>query len=189
MANHLPPVVPPRPFSPLAGFLSYLVPGLGTRVVADLDALVGSAWAIYSTARRLSSGARGGVAVVAWLDYPAPGLAQVPFDADAAVGGRRLASEVEGLRVSRGAEQPHVTVVGHSYGSLVAARAAGVQPGAVDELVVLGSPGVGADRAADVPVPDGHLWVGAASRTGFQSFRGAESAGRQGFRQAAGREA
>src|SRR5439155_7923829 len=65
--------------------------------------------------------------------------------------------------VSRGAEQPHVTVVGHSYGSLVAARAAGVQPGAVDELVVLGSPGVGADRAADVPVPDGHLWVGAAS--------------------------
>src|SRR5439155_6853049 len=57
----------------------------------------------------------------------------------------------------------HVTVVGHSYGSLVVARAAQARPGAVDDVVALGSPGLEVEQAADVAVPPGHVWVGAAS--------------------------
>lgn len=58
----------------------------------------------------------------------------------------------------------HITVIGHSYGSYVAGVAAsrhGMKP---DDLIAIGSPGVGADKVSDLGMPADHVWVGAEKR-------------------------
>jgi pimeloyl-ACP methyl ester carboxylesterase len=58
----------------------------------------------------------------------------------------------------------HLTLVGHSYGSLVVGRALHDHDPAADDAVLLGSPGAGVAHADDLRLPDGHVFVGAASR-------------------------
>jgi len=98
-------------------------------------------------ARALHEAAGPDTAVVLWVGYPTPqGLGL-----DAATG--RLAraavpalvDEVASLR-SRAAGPPHLTVIGHSYGSVVVALAASRL--AADDVVLLGSPGARADDVA-----------------------------------------
>ena len=66
-----------------------------------------------------------------------------------------------GLRSTAAARQ-HVTVIGHSYGTLVAAIAArgGL---AADDLVLLASPGVEATHASQLHLPPGHVWAARAA--------------------------
>jgi pimeloyl-ACP methyl ester carboxylesterase len=78
-------------------------------------------------------------------------------------GARALARDIAGLLAGHAARPTQVTLVGHSYGSLVAAVTVDRLPGAVDDLVVIGSPGLGVGRARDLRLPPGHVWVGAAS--------------------------
>ncbi len=144
-----------------AAHVAYVVPGLAARVDPGLPGLAGSAWQLYAATRRLAS--RPAVATVAWLGYETPDLPEVAFLPRAQAGAAALARELAGLRAARNDDQPHVTVVGHSYGSVVAALATRLLPGGVDELAVLGSPGVTVERATDLPVPSGHVFVGAAS--------------------------
>ena len=66
---------------------------------------------------------------------------------------------VEGIRAQR-SERLHWTVIGHSYGSLVTGMAESRQGLAVDETVLIGSPGVGVTHASDLG--DGNVWVGLA---------------------------
>ncbi|MEV8476581.1 alpha/beta hydrolase [Streptomyces sp. NPDC051173] len=66
--------------------------------------------------------------------------------------------------ITRTLNQPwHVTAVGHSYGSLTVGQAS-QQPGGIpaDDIVLLGSPGVGVDKASDLGVGRDHVFVGAA---------------------------
>ena len=60
----------------------------------------------------------------------------------------------------------HLTLIGHSYGSTVAGQAAHNHHLPIDDLVVVGSPGLGSgvDRATDLGIPSEHVWVGANSR-------------------------
>ena len=53
----------------------------------------------------------------------------------------------------------HVTVVGHSYGSTTAGLAVARGDTWVDDLVVLGSPGLGADTSTDLGLPPRHVHV------------------------------
>ena len=111
----------------------------------------------------LAAAAGPGTAAVAWYGYDAPQAHEVA-DPDRSVLGRapadegapRLASFLDGLDAARPGREAHVTAIGHSYGSVVTAAA--VAPGAaegVDDVVYLGSPGVG-----EVPGrPPGHAWV------------------------------
>jgi hypothetical protein len=89
------------------------------------------------------------VAVVSWLGYDPPegiGLAAAT-EGRARAGAAALTRFVHDvLRQRPGAA---VTLIGHSYGSLVVGLAAPHLP-EVDDLVVLGAPGAGADRAADL---------------------------------------
>ncbi|MDT0550535.1 alpha/beta hydrolase, partial [Streptomyces lonegramiae] len=58
----------------------------------------------------------------------------------------------------------HVTAIGHSYGSLTvgtAAKESGGIPG-VDDVILLGSPGVDAQKATELGVGKEHVFVGAA---------------------------
>ncbi|MCD2188586.1 alpha/beta hydrolase [Actinomycetospora soli] len=97
-----------------------------------------------------------GVAAVAWYDYAAPQWPEVLDPARSVLGTRaatvastRLASFLDGV-----APGAHVTAVGHSYGSLVVAQAAATSH-AVDDVVLLGSPGV-------TPLPRQPTWVAEA---------------------------
>ncbi|MEJ2886759.1 alpha/beta hydrolase [Actinomycetospora aeridis] len=106
-----------------------------------------------------------GTAAVAWYGYDAPQLDEVA-DPDRSVlgrapaeeGGRRLAAFLGGLDAARpgtGAD-PHLTAVGHSYGSMVTAAALDDRGAAgADDVVYLGSPGVGPTPGR----PAGHAWV------------------------------
>lgn len=145
-----------------APVLVVLVPGVGT-TAADHARLERSARQVWTSlaldAQRHGTDADR-VAVVAWLGYDPPddvvrGLARGPADRGALV----LRSDVAHWR-REGATR--VVVVGHSYGAVVAARAAeaGMAP---DELVLLGAPGLGVDDASALGMPPGaDLWAAAA---------------------------
>jgi pimeloyl-ACP methyl ester carboxylesterase len=53
-------------------------------------------------------------------------------------------------------------VLGHSYGSLVVGVAARDHGLPVDDMVFVGSPGVGVDHAGQLGVPAGHVWASTA---------------------------
>ncbi|GAA4076444.1 alpha/beta hydrolase [Nonomuraea soli] len=112
------------------------------------------------------------VASITWLGYDAPQLdpglldarKSVAFQASAAAGGASLAAFTDGLRASHEPTSTGRTVViGHSYGSLTSGRAATLRPGRfADELIIVGSPGVGVSHAAELGVNPRHVWVGEA---------------------------
>lgn len=84
------------------------------------------------------------VASVAYMGYEAPQDVGVLSDGMAQTGGERLASFLDGIDASR-SDDPHLTAVGHSYGSLTTGFA--LQDGTgVDDAVFMGSPGIGTDN-------------------------------------------
>jgi hypothetical protein len=143
----------------------------------------GESQRIYAEARRASGDS---VAVLDWVGYDAPSfdldvpgfvtgesaglpsvvveLAGVAGLGAATDGAARLAAVVEGLRAMRRGLQPHVTVIGHSYGSTTAAVAADRFGLAADDLVLTGSPGAGtAGTADDLTTGAAHTWVASPS--------------------------
>jgi pimeloyl-ACP methyl ester carboxylesterase len=101
-------------------------------------------------------------AVVAWVGYAAPGWRQVPFAARARAGGRLLTADLAALAAARTGELAHVTLVGHSYGSTVVGAAMQAGPRCADDLVLLGSPGVLADRVGQLGLSGHRVYVGEA---------------------------
>lgn len=152
--------------------VAVVVPGFGTDA-ASAAYQADRVRTLYESCRYLGPGQS--TAALSWIGYDAPDNA--PWDGDgdwsgvlseqaAEAGGGRLAETLDGLRAARGGEAAHLTVIGHSYGSTttgVAAHAHGIP---VDDLVFVGSPGVGGgtDVAADTGVGAGHVWAGANSR-------------------------
>lgn len=105
-------------------------------------------------------------AVIAWLGYDAPagltsvtGLNQVLMTQRADRGADRLETFLAGLPRASGST---VTVIGHSYGSLVAAKAAAGNAD-VDALVVLGSPGLGVASVSGLGLARGTRFYAAAT--------------------------
>ncbi|MEV1295447.1 alpha/beta hydrolase [Pseudonocardia sp. NPDC049635] len=115
----------------------------------------------------------GEVAAVLWTGYDAPADLSDAIDdrgADrAAVDLRRFQ---DALRT--GHDGPvHLTTVGHSYGSLVLGRAAG--PGiAADDVVFVGSPGVGVGHASELGVPVDRVWATTAANDPIRLAAGSE---------------
>lgn len=111
-------------------------------------------------------------ATMFWIGYDAPDnlpwaeggidAAGVVTEVMARAGGHRLAATINGLERMR-PRDPHLTVIGHSYGSTTAGLGASYSvPGQVDDLVLVGSPGAGQEihHASDTGVADGHVWDG-----------------------------
>ena len=146
-----------------ASVVVVLVPGVGTDL-ADRSELRSDAERVWATVAAVHERDRGDpdVAVVSWLGYDPPdhvwgGLQRGP----ATTGARRLVDDVATLR-SAGAIR--IVVVGHSYGAVVAslAGAAGLD---ADELVLVGSPGLGVDRIDQLRLrPGARVWAAAAPR-------------------------
>jgi pimeloyl-ACP methyl ester carboxylesterase len=101
--------------------------------------------------------------VVAWIGYAAPGWREVPFPSRARAGGRMLTADLATLAAARTGAPAHVTLVGHSYGSTVVGAALQAGPRRADDLVLLGSPGVLADRVDRLGFSGRRVYVGEAA--------------------------
>ena len=123
----------------------------------------------------------GAVSTIAWIGYDSPNFnaeSMWPWDlgdsagdvshtvteANAQAGGLALSQFVDGLNSTHtDGDQPHLTVIGHSYGSTTSSYAAagGME---ADSLVLIGSPGAseGVSHASDLNMPAGQVFVGAA---------------------------
>ncbi|WP_283137486.1 alpha/beta hydrolase [Rhizohabitans arisaemae] len=143
------------------------VPGLST----NLDGAAGDfqrAWKLLDRTQPYSKS----VASIAWLGYDAPQLSadvlikgkSVAADDVADRGALILAAFADGLKAThRGDGDSHMTVLGHSYGSLVTGKAAVLRPGSfADRLIFVGSPGVGVGHAAELRIAPKNVWVGEA---------------------------
>ncbi|MER6120287.1 alpha/beta hydrolase [Streptomyces sp. NPDC001743] len=109
-------------------------------------------------------------AAIVWLGYDAPQSPDgwhsldVMRDERAEKGGMAFHQFMGGLSATNENSDPHMTAIGHSYGSRTVGAATqhgGGIPG-VDDIVLVGSPGVGVDRAEDLGVSKEHVFVGAA---------------------------
>ncbi len=109
-------------------------------------------------------GQGGTVATVTWLGYDAPQLdssallpsRSVANDDLAQTGAEDLNGFYNGLDAARDTD-PHLTALGHSYGSLTTGLALQQQNG-VDDLVIFGSPGLGTDHLDQIDVPADHAF-------------------------------
>jgi pimeloyl-ACP methyl ester carboxylesterase len=149
--------------------IAVLVPGVST--TADnfntgLDDVRDRAPAVqardlYNATRAASPGQH--VVVIAWLGYDAPqGLGRTAAREELARAG---AISLDGFARDLATMRPdaRVTVIGHSYGSVVAGLAAAGLPSQVKDLVVVGSPGMGVSRAADLHTA-AHVWAGQSAQ-------------------------
>ena len=150
-----------------------VVPGL-TNDMSTIDGQGRDALALF---HQVNDGTGTSVATIAWMGYDAPsfhpeGLLGVPGEVGdvggvsmeqlAENGGHQLSDFVDGLNSTHtGGDSPHLTVIGHSYGSTTAAHAAADGLGA-DALVLLGSPGAGGGvhDVTGLHMPEGQVYVG-----------------------------
>jgi hypothetical protein len=147
-----------------AGTVVAVVPGAGTDL-GDADRLLDDAVRVHAAAS-VGRGAAD-LAVVAWLGYDPPDTVALAVDPrPAAVGSLALRRDVARWRAD-GART--VVVMGHSYGAVVAGRAAataGRPPGEPDVLVQLGAPGAGPPGPTGwrALVDGGPAWFAARAR-------------------------
>ena len=146
-----------------ADHVAVATPGFSSNVRAGLDGYTTDADDLRNTAQRLLQRAgRGGetVATVAWLGYDSPQWGDplpATGTAAAARGGVDLARFYDGIDAGRAAD-PHLTALGHSYGSTTTGF--GLQGAhGVDDAVFYGSPGIGTGDVTALHVPAGHVGV------------------------------
>ncbi|WP_046775747.1 alpha/beta hydrolase [Streptomyces yangpuensis] len=141
--------------------VSAYVPGLSTRLNDEF---------VTDTMKRAQDTAKGAQRVdpssasIIWLGYDAPQNVDVMSRGDAQRGAPAYNQFMAGLSATNQNADPHVTAIGHSYGSLTvgtAAKQSGGIPG-VDDVILLGSPGVDAQKATELGVGKEHVFVGAA---------------------------
>ncbi|MEU2247368.1 alpha/beta hydrolase [Streptomyces sp. NPDC019224] len=147
--------------------VSAYVPGLNTSL--DEEFATGDVKRARDTAIGMISHDHSSAAIT-WLGYDAPqfpdGLdsLDVAGDERADKGGMAFNQFMGGLSATNENEDPHMTAIGHSYGSRTVGAATQQGNGipGVDDIVLVGSPGVGVDRAEDLGVGSDHVFVGAA---------------------------
>lgn len=163
--------------------VSVNVPGFSS-TMDNFDGVSGDALNVYESATQQDSGS---VASIAWLGYNAPDFAQwddpmglvdgtgVANEALARGGAANLSDFIDGLRSTDKDPPPHLTAIGHSYGSTTVAKASGDGLD-VDATVLVGSPGAGAgnDHASDL---SGEVYVGSAQDDFVTRFGNSSVAG------------
>ncbi|CAM3188568.1 alpha/beta hydrolase [Prescottella defluvii] len=159
-----------------ADHISVTTPGLNTNIDDSFNSMVTDADALKSeTEKQLQRAGRRDetVASIAWLGYEPPqttgpglvdggrGVADVMQSDRATAGADDLARFYDGLDVASQHPDPHITALGHSYGSLTTGLAL-QDPGPgqpVDDAVFYGSPGINADDESDLGLAEGHAYV------------------------------
>lgn len=138
-----------------AANVATLIPGAST-TLGTFDGTVARTDALHGAATRAGSPS---TSVVAWLDYDAPEPYLVGGDIYARDASDELDSFQDGLRASHLGAPSHNTVVGHSYGALVAGIADHDTTLAVDDLVSAGGTGLGVRNAEELAIAPDHVWA------------------------------
>ncbi len=121
-------------------------------------------------------GKPGSVATVTWIGYQAPQWSETLLPDPNTVGSQHaaergaenLAPFLQGIDAARDSD-PHLTAMGHSYGSTTTGLALQENTG-VDEAVFFGSPGIGTSNLDDILVEDGHsTYLEAQGYRGFET--------------------
>ncbi|MEU4558870.1 alpha/beta fold hydrolase [Actinoplanes sp. NPDC023936] len=141
-----------------------LIPGVDT-TMSNFDSGLGGvisrapAWQARQLHAALAPGAP--VAVIAWLGYDPPeGVRRDALREDRAATGA-LALERFVAWLVQDHPDLEITLIGHSYGSIVAARAAANLPPQVTDIVAIGSPGMGVASRAALRT-EARVWAGSA---------------------------
>ncbi|MFG2532691.1 alpha/beta hydrolase [Streptomyces sp. NPDC048516] len=110
-------------------------------------------------------------ASIVWLGYDAPQAGASADLSNFAVAGEERGKRggadfdhfLNGIHSTHEGNRPHVTAIGHSYGSFTVGQAAQREGGLpADDVVLVGSPGTGAQKADQLGVGAEHVWVGSA---------------------------
>ncbi|MEU4731008.1 alpha/beta hydrolase [Streptomyces sp. NPDC023588] len=104
-------------------------------------------------------------ASILWLGYEAPQsiVPEAASDSWANDAKEPLSRFLTGVDTAHTGGPVNSTVLGHSYGTLVAGKALAEHPDMpVDNVIFVGSPGVGVDHAKDLGVPPDHVWAATA---------------------------
>ena len=158
-----------------ADHVSVFTPGLGSTVHGSMEGYDGEVAGVRRSAvnelQRIGRGSET-VASITWVGYQAPqnrdgfweklydfGQSEdTVFDATSAQRGAiRLVSFYNGIDASR-VTDPHLTGLGHSYGSTTQAFALQQSTG-VDDAVFFGSPGFGTSNSDDIHVSGGRYLI------------------------------
>jgi Alpha/beta hydrolase len=143
--------------------VGFLVPGMFFSVDSQIVDWTKTAQRYYDQQRSLLSTLGDqdkSIAAVAWIGYQTPSLENVG-SADLALTGKvGLSEALTGLYSARVNHEPFVTVVAHSYGSTAALLALQQYGVSADALVLIGSPGSDVQKATDLHVPRGNVYVG-----------------------------
>ncbi|MDR7277937.1 alpha/beta hydrolase [Catenuloplanes atrovinosus] len=134
--------------------ITVVVPGVATTLGTFTDGLghvtrrapATQARAVYDAALAHDPGAR--VAVIAWLGYDPPDGIGVSAAREevARSGARSLGALLSALN-----PDVPVTLIGHSYGAIVAGLTVRSGAPTVTDVIALGAPGIGAEHATDLP--------------------------------------
>lgn len=129
------------------------VPGAGS----SLDSIAGE----LNRAQALRERAGTDTSVIMWLGYDSPDGADAALTTAARAAGEPLRQFQAGLVANHDGEIGQQTVIGHSYGSVVVGLAdqSADLPG--DDIVALGSPGMGVSEAAKLRDP-AQVWASTA---------------------------
>nr|WP_042198772.1 alpha/beta hydrolase [Kibdelosporangium sp. MJ126-NF4]CEL23550.1 hypothetical protein [Kibdelosporangium sp. MJ126-NF4]CTQ89164.1 hypothetical protein [Kibdelosporangium sp. MJ126-NF4] len=150
-----------------ADHVAVFTPGLTSTVNGSLEGYDnGMANLRHRSEEELARYGDGGkVATVTWIGYQAPQLSAhgllfddntVLDDHSAKEGAKKLAPFLNGIDASR-ASDPHMTALGHSYGSTTTGIALQQNTG-VDNAVFYGSPGLGTNDVGNIKVPTGNSY-------------------------------
>ncbi len=133
------------------------VPGTESRL-GGVGSLLNSAGTMAADAQFYAPGEE--TATVMWLGYDAPDtLIEATDDKWAESGAADLESFTQGVRATAEGDPSNLTVTGHSYGSTMIGTAAATEGIAADNLMFIGSPGVGVDTASALGVDEDRVWA------------------------------
>ncbi|MBF6062824.1 hypothetical protein IU500_13415 [Nocardia terpenica] len=137
-----------------ADHVSITAPGLGSNPRDSLPGMVAEADDLKTESERQlrAKNSTDTVATVAWfgydppqggVDHPQADTVNVAWEGRAQEAAKPLADFYKGLDVASDKNDPHITALGHSYGSLATSLALQQREGGVDDVVFYGSPGLG----------------------------------------------
>ncbi|MEU6234361.1 alpha/beta hydrolase [Kitasatospora sp. NPDC047058] len=120
--------------------------------------------------RRLQGNAKGNaepgetVSVISYLGYDTPeSLLEAGNPQRGKDGADDMRRFSDGLRVAHGEPKTHLTYVAHSYGTYAVGVAASGGDGLhADDIIALGSPGMGVDEAKELQTNPDHVWISEA---------------------------
>jgi Alpha/beta hydrolase len=151
------------------------VPGTGTRL-GSIGGDLGKADIMVDAARAADPSES--TAAIVWVGYDAPqdiintDLGHLGDDATSDQYAKAARDDLDrfqdGLRGTHDGPPSHNTVLGHSYGSTVVGYTARDRGLDADEVIFVGSPGVGVERAGDLGVPPEHVWSSTARNDPIQ---------------------